>query len=90
MGLSEREQQLLEELERSLTSGENPPKDPKLPLSPTEQGPRRIVLGLLIMVAGFGVLLTAAISRLPFLGLVGFLVMATGAIVASSRRQHSI
>lgn len=85
MGLSEREQQLLDELERSLAAGD-PPKSQRLPLSPTERAPRRTLLGLLIAVAGFGCLVAAAVTRLPALGWAGFVVMGLGISVASTRR----
>ena len=82
MGLSEREQQLLDELERSLANGDSP----KLPLSSTERGPRRMLLGLLIAVLGFGGLISAAVLRIPTVGWAGFVVMGVGIFVASSRR----
>ena len=85
MSLSDRERKLLEELEKSLGATEE--KLPKTPLSATELGPRRMLVGVLIAVSGLGVLVFAAISRVSPLGLAGFLIMGAGILVASSRRK---
>jgi hypothetical protein len=85
MALSDRERKLLEELEKSLGAPEE--KLPSTPLSATELGPRRTLIGTLIAVVGLGVLAFAAISRVSPLGLAGFLIMGAGILVASSRRK---
>jgi hypothetical protein len=84
MGLSDQERKLLEELEKSLG---HPSAVRTAPLSATERGPRRLLAGLLISVAGLGLLITAVVSRFPLAGLAGFLVMGAGLAVASSRRK---
>jgi F0F1-type ATP synthase assembly protein I len=87
MGLSDRERKLLEELEKSLGAPDE--KHPKTPLSATELGPRRMLAGILVAVAGLGVLVFAAVSRVSPLGLAGFLIMGAGILVASSRRKSN-
>ncbi len=84
MALSDSERKLLEELEKSLGS---PRRAAAAPLSATELGPRRLLLGLLVSVAGLTVLVFAVISRVPILGLLGFLGMGAGLVLASSRRK---
>ncbi len=83
MALSDSERKLLEELEKSLGS---PKRATVAPQSATEQGPRRMLLGLLVSVTGLGILVFAAIERAPLVGLAGFLIMGTGLVLASSRR----
>jgi hypothetical protein len=84
MALSDSERKLLEELEKSLGS---PKRNPAAPHSATELGPRRMLLGLLVTVAGLGILVFAVISRVPLVGLAGFLAMSAGLVLASSRRK---
>ena len=87
MALSDRERKLLEELEKSLRGESFPEAERIAPLSSKEQGPRRLLGGLLIAVAGFALLVTAVVAMIPALGLVGFLAMGLGFGVASSRRK---
>jgi hypothetical protein len=87
MALSDRERKLLEELEKSL-SGESFAESERIaPLSSKEKGPRRLLGGMLIAVGGFALLVGAVVSMIPALGLAGFLAMALGFAVASSRRK---
>lgn len=87
MGLTDHERKALEELERSLLE-DGGVRDPRLPAASSEQlGQRRILVGVLISAVGLGGLLAAAISQIPVLGLLGFLVMGAGLVVASSRRN---
>ena len=87
MALSDRERKLLEELEKSLSGESFSDADRVAPLSSKDQGPRRLLGGMLIAVAGFGLLVSAVVAMIPVLGLVGFLAMALGFAVASSRRK---
>lgn len=82
MPLSEYEQRVLAQMERQLSSD-----DPKLAQSFTPRTRRtsRVVLGSLIVVAGLGALVGGVAQHLSWLGIVGFLVMFGGVMVAMSR-----
>jgi Flp pilus assembly protein TadB len=84
MALSDRERKLLEELEKSLNA-DGPVG--ATPLSSKQQGPRRLLGGMLIAVAGFALLVVSVVSMIPLLGLAAFLAMGLGFVVASSRRK---
>jgi Flp pilus assembly protein TadB len=84
MALSDRERKLLEELEKSLNA-DGPVG--VTPLSSKQQGPRRLLGGMLIAVAGFVLLVVSVVSMIPLLGLAAFLAMGLGFVVASSRRK---
>lgn len=84
MALSDRERKLLEELEKSLNA-DGPVGD--TPRSSGQQGPRRLLGGMLIAVAGFVLLVVSVVSMIPLLGLAAFLAMGLGFVVASSRRK---
>jgi hypothetical protein len=82
MALSEREQRLLDELERGLYES-----DPNLANKISSSGsrtPARMILGLAIGVIGVSLIVFAVIIQVAFFGLFAFLVMLTGLIVASS------
>ncbi len=89
MGLTDHERQALEELERSLLESGGVREPRQALVSDSELGPRRILVGVLISSVGLAGLLAAAITRVPLLGLLGFLVMGSGLVVASSRRRSS-
>ncbi len=89
MGLTDHERQALEELERSLLESGGVREPRQASGSASELGPRRILVGVLISSVGLAGLLAAAITRVPLLGLLGFLVMGSGLVVASSRRRSS-
>jgi hypothetical protein len=81
MPLSDEEQRLLEEMERSLYHNDAD--------DVTTVGARRgrpnytaIALGIIAGVVGIALLLVGVISRLPIVGLVGFAVMFVGALLA--------
>jgi Flp pilus assembly protein TadB len=84
MALSDRERKLLEELEESLNA-DGPVGATQL--SSKQQGPRRLLGGMLIAVAGFVLLVVSVVSMIPLLGLAAFLAMGLGFVVASSRRK---
>jgi hypothetical protein len=80
--LSEEEARLLEQMERALVE-----EDPKL--ASTLRGTsfqraarRRAILGGVVLVAGIGLLVGAVLLSQPVLGVVGFVVMLTGAVLA--------
>lgn len=82
MGLTEREQKLLEELERSLAEGQG--GDPSRKLGSVEFSARKIIIGILILLAGLTALLSGVTNRSMVLGVVGFVVMLVGVFLAAS------
>lgn len=87
MGLTEREQQLLDELERSL-SGSSAEKKSKQ-LSPENISAKRVISGSLLFVAGISVLLAGVMNQLMFLGVVGFVLMLSGVYLAVSTSRSN-
>jgi hypothetical protein len=82
MGLSEREQQLLDELEKSLSGG--PTDSAKRKLAVTNVSARRVISGTLIVVAGLSTLLAGVMNQVPVIGLLGFALMLGGVYLAAS------
>ena len=81
MSLTDKEKQLLEELEKSLAGSKPESSARKLNAGPTA---RLIVAGLLVAAAGFSILISAVVTRLVFLGAIGFAVMVGGIYLATS------
>ena len=82
MALSDREQRLLDELERGLYES-----DPSLAAKISTGGtrtPARIIAGLAIGVIGVSLIVFAVILQVAWFGVFAFVVMLTGMIVASS------
>ena len=81
MPLSEHEQRLLEEMERSLYQND---ADFVAKVGGKRAKPayRSIVLGALVAVIGVGVLVTGVFLQLPIVGILGFVVMFAGVLVA--------
>lgn len=81
MPLSEREQRILEQLERELST-----EDPKLATTMTE-GPRasfgRILIAVLGIVVGLLLLIVGVSQSLAIVGILGFVVMVAAVVVAS-------
>jgi uncharacterized membrane protein YgcG len=81
MPLSEREQRILEQLERELST-----EDPKLATTMTE-GPRasfgRVVIAIVGIVAGLLLLIFGVSQSLAVVGVVGFVVMVAAVVIAS-------
>ncbi len=80
--LSEHEQRLLEQMERALYA-----EDPKFATSLRQPSARRgsrkrIVLGALLALLGLALLITGVAVKLPVVGIVGFVAMLAGAVVA--------
>lgn len=82
MPLSEEELRLLEQMERALVA-----EDPKL--ASTLRGTqvrkhqrRQLVVGIVVFVVGVAVLMSGAVLSLPWLGVIGFIVML-GSVVFS-------
>jgi hypothetical protein len=84
MGLSEREQKVLEELERGLYA-EDAKFATKVSAGPSNSA-ARIVGGALLAVVGLSVLVFAVISQLTVFGVVGFALMLAGVLVATGSK----
>lgn len=82
MGLSEREQQLLDELERGLYASDSSLAH-KLG-KPGAKSPKRMIAGATLAVIGLSLLVVAVILQFALFGVVGFLVMLAGLILATS------
>ncbi len=86
MGLSEREQQLLDEMERRLYQSE-------ADVMQTPSGARKrlnlrsVVLGIVLGVVGVGVLIGGVAMQQLWLGLIGFAAMLGGTLLASTRKD---
>ncbi len=81
MPLSEQEQRLLEEMERSLYRND---ADFVATVGASRGRPsyRSIALGVLIAIAGIGGLLAGIMLRQPVVGVIGFVVMFVGVLLA--------
>jgi len=81
MPLSEHEQRLLEEMERSLYQND---ADFVAKVGGKRARPayRSIVLGILLAVVGVGVLVVGVYFQQPLVGILGFVVMFVGVLVA--------
>jgi predicted lipid-binding transport protein (Tim44 family) len=84
MGLSEREQQLLDELERGLMDGD---KAMASKAKRVGNPAAKLIAGALVAVIGLGVLLTGVLIQFSLIGVVGFLIMLAGLVVATSNIQ---
>ena len=82
MGLTEREQQLLDELERSLSGTSAEKKSKKL--SRENVSAKRVISGLLVFVAGISVLLAGVMNQVMGIGVIGFALMLGGVYLAIS------
>lgn len=84
MGLSEREQKVLEELERGLYA-EDAKFATKVSAGPSNSA-ARIVGGALLAVVGLSVLVFAVVSQITVFGVVGFALMLAGVLVATGSK----
>lgn len=91
MPLSEQEQRLLEEMERSLYQND---ADFVATVNPRRGKPNYtvLVLGVLLALTGVAILVTGVIVRQPLVGVLGFAVMFTGVLlcVAPPRRLAAV
>ena len=86
MALSDREQRLLDELERGLYES-----DPNLANKIRSSGVRsttRLIAGLIIGLIGISLIVFAVMIQVAFFGVFAFLVMLTGLVVASSNLEN--
>lgn len=81
MPLSEHEQRLLEEMERSLYQND---ADFVAKVGGRRGRPayRTIILGILVAIVGVGVLITGVFVQQPIVGILGFVVMFAGVLLA--------
>ncbi len=82
MPLSEHEQRLLEQMERALYA-----EDPKFATSLQQSGGRRgsrkrMILGLIVGLIGLALLITGVAVKMEIVGIVGFVTMLGGAVMA--------
>ena len=82
MAFSEEERRVLEEMERQLSGTNADVVNP----SPRRANPTLITIGVLVLVAGVGVLLVGVVLQLPLIGVAGFGVMMMGATLTVNRR----
>lgn len=82
MPLSEHEQRLLDEMERGLYG-----READVMQAPTSESLRpnyrAIVVGVLVAAVGLGALVTGVMTQMVVVGVIGFAVMFTGALVAA-------
>ncbi|MEY4476532.1 MAG: hypothetical protein RJA31_36 [Actinomycetota bacterium] len=86
MALSDDERRVLEEMERHLRASTSDVMDitPRRRIDAT-----MVTVGVLMIVAGIGILLSGIINRFPPLGIVGFVVMVVGVLISTTRRGKS-
>src|SRR5689334_13912348 len=89
--LSEHEQRLFEQIERSLA------EDPKFASAVRSSDPRfharrRLIISGLVIVVGLAMVVYAAVQSLTIIGVIGFVVMLLAAAFAiqSQRRAHNV
>jgi len=88
MPLSEQEQRLLEEMERSLYH-----TDADFVATVSHGGKRNyttIVVGILVGIVGIAAIVTGVMTRLPIIGIAGFVVMFVGVLVAISAPKSKL
>ena len=92
MALSDREQKLLEQMEKALYA-----EDPKfasslrrsgLTIAPGER--RHVILGLLSLVAGLALVFGSVVSKMVIVGIPGFLLVLTGFVLISRGLQEPV
>ncbi len=93
MGLSEREQKVLDELERGLYVDDSGLAD-RLKAKPAklakpQNKAARALAGALVAVAGLSVLLVGLITHYTAIGVAGFAVILFGVVVASSNSTRT-
>jgi hypothetical protein len=81
MGLSEREQQLLDELERGLMEGDS---GFAAKVERVGNPASKLIAGVLLSIIGLGVLVTGVFIQFAPIGVAGFLIMLGGLVVATS------
>jgi predicted lipid-binding transport protein (Tim44 family) len=83
MALSEREQKLLEEMERNLRE-DSQFASRVSEVGSSNQSSGKLVGGVLLLLLGVGLLILAVILQVAFFGVAAFLVMLMGLVIASA------
>jgi nitrate reductase NapE component len=89
MGLSESEKRVLEELERGLYAEDAAfERKSKAQIerieAPGANSPSKVIAGSLIAVVGISILVFGAVTQVALFGVLGFLVMLFGILIASA------
>lgn len=84
MALSEREQRLLEEMERNLMAQDAEFARTISNTNSANQSAGKLVLGVLILLSGVGLLVLSVALQVAFFGVIAFLVMVIGLVIASA------
>lgn len=96
MALSEREQELLSQLEKQLS--DDPAFTSSIPVAAEPQNlgsgtqvssPRNLALGALIAVVGLGIIIAGVATKLIVVGVLGFLITAGGVYFATLKPKSS-
>jgi Flp pilus assembly protein TadB len=74
MGLTDREKQIIAEMERALST-----EDPRLAATLEQSGRPRIGKNIALILCGIALILSGVIAKLAILGIAGFLVALAGA-----------
>lgn len=97
MALSEREQELLAQLEKQLnddpTFTSSMPTVPEAELgegTPLAASPRNLAIGALIAVVGLGVIIAGVSTKLILVGVLGFLIAAGGVYFATLKPKKTL
>ncbi|CAB4537403.1 MAG: DUF3040 domain-containing protein [Actinobacteria bacterium] len=84
MALSEHEQRLLEEMERNLLKEDAGLAGKASQLGSTNKSAGKLVAGVLTMLIGLGLLIFSVIIQFALFGVVAFVVMVMGLVIAST------
>lgn len=90
MGLSEHEQQLLDEMERRLYQSEADVMQTPAAGSGRRLNLRSLVLGIVVMLISVGVLIAGVAAQQLWLGLIGFAGMLGGAVLAFTKTEGGV
>jgi len=85
MPLSEHEQRLLDEMERNLYGGN--PDVVQTPSGATKPHAQSVAIGAVLAVAGVIVLVMGVVTQLILVGILGFVAMFAGVLLATRRRK---
>jgi len=84
MALSEREQKLLEEMERNLIEEDAGFANRVRDVGSSNKDGKKLVVGVITMLVGVVLLILAVSLQVAFFGVVAFMVMVIGLVVATS------
>lgn len=87
MALSEREQKLLEEMERNLLQEDAGFASKVRSVGSSNKSARKMVGGVLVTILGLGLLIFSVALQVAFFGVIAFVVMLIGLVIASSNFQ---